>query len=335
MSVPRYDRRVRPELVDALAPSGELGELGELVRGDFGRAHDLDLQLRTIPGDSDSRATLYVGLTQVLHVHCDPKGFRLSGQTGKGFAGRLDPSFFQKAWARQQSLEQLAASWPEVLTCVSAAINATPSRYRQREGKLQAQLARGGDGFLALDREVVVSFPWGEKRQILEQASAPLEAARQQLAVTHPWARRERGFGDELDLLAVDGEGRVLVVEVKHGGDTAGIGWTPAQVALYLLILGLWADACPDRAEVLNGMLDQRRRLALVPESTYRVAEPVQLVPVIGVGPTHELKNPKVANERMTAVRNELARQGVELPGLQIWRVDDTGAVEQRELGRL
>ena len=64
-------------------------------------------------------------------------------------------------------------------------------------------------------------------------------------------------------MLAVDHDGRVLVVEVKHGGDTAGRGWTPAQVALSLRLCQRWVQATPWAASILKGMLDQARVIGL------------------------------------------------------------------------
>ena len=57
------------------------------------------------------------------------------------------------------------------------------------------------------------------------------------------------------------------------------------------------------------------------------------LVPVIAIGPM--VKNPEVANERMTEVRDALKAHSVDLPDLQVWLVDGDGVIEQRALGGL
>jgi hypothetical protein len=135
-------------------------------------------------------------------------------------------------------------------------------------------------------------------------------------------------------MLAVDGNGRVLVVEVKHGGDTAGVGWTPAQVARYLRLCQLRVDATPWAASILNGMLVQARRIGLIRQAAdVVVAEPVMLVPVIAVG--QPLKNLKVANERMRLVHDALAEHGVSLPELEVWSVDRDGKPARVRLGEL
>jgi len=310
--------------------------LVELVHSDVGSANGLDLRLRSRPGHTAARATLYLGLTQVLHVHhLGPDRYRLERQKGKGFAEKLDPTLFDPAWSQPQSLSRLAQAWPAVMTYVHAAVRAAPSKYLSSEGRVQALLGRGTSDFGAIDREVVINFPsQPAKAAALAGEAAGIHAAREQLALTRRWAEKEKAFGDELDLLAVDRAGRVLVVEVKHGTDTGGVGWTPAQVALYLRLCQLWVDATPWAGSVLNGMLDQARRIGLSGHSSeFTVAEPVTLVPVVAIG--QPLKNPKVANERMRLVHDALADHGVPLPGLEVWSVDGSGRPSRVQLGGL
>lgn len=335
MSSPSFDRRVPRELADALAPGGPMHELVNLAHSSFGSANGLDLRLRARPGHTDARATLYLGLTQVLHVHrLGPDRFKLKGQTGKGFAEQLDPALFDRSWAQPQPLDRLARAWPAVMTYVRAAVEAAPPKYLSSEGLVQASLGRGAESFATIDREVVINFP----SQLIKDAAlaeevAGIRAAREQLATTHRWAEKDKAFGDELDMLAVDREGRLLVIEVKYGGDTAGVGWTPAQVARYLRLCQLWVDATPWAPSILNGMLRQATEIGLAADRGYTVADPLTLVPVIAVG--QPVKNPPVANERMRIVHDALAEHGVGLAGLQIWSVGVDGRAENRRLGEI
>jgi hypothetical protein len=335
MSSPTFDRRVPPELADALEAEGPIHELVGLAQSELGWANGLDLRLRAQPGGANARATLYLGLTQVLHVrYLGRQRFKLQGQTGKGFAAKLDPALFDPSWAAPQPLDRLAAVWPSVMTYVRAAIEAAPRRYLSAEGLVQARLARGGEGFVTIDREVVINFPSQSiKDAALAREAVGVHAACERLAPTYRWAVKEKAFGDELDMLAVDQQGRVLVVEVKHGGDTAGVGWTPAQVARYLRLCQVWIEATPQAASILNGMLEQARYIGLITDSTFTVSDPVTLVPVIAIG--EPMKNSAVANERMKIVHEALAEQDVELPELEVWSVDVEGRAESRGLGGL
>jgi hypothetical protein len=55
-------------------------------------------------------ATLYVGHTRVLNVHCDRRGFWLIGQPEGACNGQLDCSLFNAAWEKPQPCEQLVES---------------------------------------------------------------------------------------------------------------------------------------------------------------------------------------------------------------------------------
>jgi len=331
MSVPRYDRRVHPDLVAALAPSGAMHTLAELVRQDFGATHGLDLQLRAIPEEPLSRATLYVGLTQVLHVHFGPEGFSLEGQHAAAYDGQLDRTLFNDEWESPQPLEALAESWDRVMEYICAAVRVVTDLGRGREGALHAKLAREDHKFLTIDREAIVSFP-GDSRRLFERERDKVTAARDDLANRESWANTTKGFGGKLDLLALDPRGRVLVIEVKDGADTAGVGWTPAQVALYLRLFECWADHCTGAADILSAMLKQRQRLGLLPGGEHQIARPVRFVPVIAIGP--DMRSPNIANQRMTAVRGALETQGIDLADLQFWQVDKHGAIAEGALER-
>jgi hypothetical protein len=150
----------------------------------------------------------------------------------------------------------------------------------------------------------------------------------------HPWAKADKRFGDELDALAVDSDGRVLVMEVKPGIQTAALGWTTAQVALYHWLFTSWAQQEPYRArEVLTGMLAQRVRLGLATQGLVPPHAPPKLIPVIAV--CGGVKNPSVANERMLTVHEALRRANIELDELEVWQVTDDGIIATRKLGRL
>ena len=321
-----YDRRVPDELVDALAPGGPMHELVKLVTSPLGVEKGLDLRLRARPGHPGARATLYLGLTQVLHVHRGTRGhFKLVGQAGKSFRDQLDASLFSGSWTRSQPLASLATHWPKVMTYVRAAIEAAPLKYLSAEGRAQARLGRESSRFVVLYREVVVSFSdQSTKNAAVTAQISGVRAAKHDLATSHAWAKRSKSFGTELDALAIDQEGRLLVIEVKHGSDTAGLGWTPAQVAVYLGLMKLWVASTSDPTSVLNGMLAQYAHLGL-PGATVTARAPLELRPVIAIA--EPIKSAAVAYERMRQVVAALEDRGVRMPGLEIWGIDEAGGL--------
>lgn len=69
-----YDRRVSPQLREALMPGGSLHRLITFAR----RRHLADVQLRKARSGSPSWVSVYGGLTKFLDIqHAPSKGFRL------------------------------------------------------------------------------------------------------------------------------------------------------------------------------------------------------------------------------------------------------------------
>jgi hypothetical protein len=348
-----FDRRVPVQLVDALAPLGHFHHLVEIARA----RKPLDLHLRALEGGA-AHATLYLGLTRVLDLHIDDRErFWITGQRGSRPTSRFREVYdklFDQAWNRPQSLDDLARTWEwgDGRRYIEEAIEVADPRYTDpsKEGFLQASLTDWPDQFSVIDRESVVGFRGGAKRRYLDDALSPIRRAVRSLARSgDPWThtrvpphaaqgpktdapttgkpRRPKWFGDELDALAIDMQRRVLIIEAKGASDTGGVGWTPAQVAVYLRLFGAWVEARADDApEVLSGMLDQRKRLGLAPEHAQEPVEPLALVPVIVIGGTVE-SSAKTANARMRKVKEALAQTGEPLDGLEVWQIDGANLV--------
>jgi hypothetical protein len=316
----RYDRRAPESLIEALAPDGLMHELVQLVLEDQTRG--LDLQLRADPRRPYvGRATLYIGLTKVLDVEIGRTGkFKLTGQRGKSFAD-LDPSLFKSDWAKPHHAEWLEPEWQEVMTYVRRAIECAPLPKVRKEGLLQAALNRASDrSFELVDREAVIAFSSELKKDaVLEHLRQPINSAIEDVRARHPeWARPKK-FGDELDAIAIDQDGRVLIVEAKHNSDTAGLGLTPAQVALYLSLFERWAQQDPVHArDVLTGMVAQRRVIGLPSVVAAPIGDPLGFVPVIAVAGAIG----KVAAARMRIVLAAVRDHGLALADLEIWEID-------------
>ncbi len=324
---PTFDRRVPESLLDALAPGGPFGWLSALARRPASRRDPpLDLGLRAspkIPGGG--HATLYLGTTQVLGVHVRADGlFCLTPhKVGKLF-GEIDPPF-DHGWTSWQPLDSLARLAPEVERHVAAAVLDAPPG-RQLEGRYQAALSKPKAlEYVLVDREVMLIFTsQTEKRERLEEFRAPLVEAQRFLAERHRWAARVTPPGDKLDALAIDNRGRLLVIEVKPGTQTNGLGFTPVQVAMYVRLLRAWIQADQEGArEVLMGMARQRRALGLAPGAIPELRRPIEVVPVIAVG--KPIISPREARRRFALVREALRDHGEPLEGLALWAVEETG----------
>jgi hypothetical protein len=154
------------------------------------------------------------------------------------------------------------------------------------------------------------------------------------LGVQHRWAATPKRFGNELDTLAVDAAGRLLVIEVKPGSPTPALAWTPCQVAVYTRLTRAWVEQDPSYArEVVEGMLHQRGALGLN-GSAPALGSPIEIVPVIAVG--LPVQNPKVAIRRFQQVQDALWACGEFLDDeLEVWGIDADGQLVATGAGSL
>jgi hypothetical protein len=189
-----------------------------------------------------------------------------------------------------------------------------------KEGAVQAMLCvNAGEFFSVIDREVVVGYRDTEaKSEVFQRLQDPLlDAVRGRTGPA--WWKPPTRLGGELDLLAVDRAGRLLVIEVKPGSALSGIAWSPLQVTFYAELLREWATAVGDEVAraTLTRMLDHRVQLGLTDHPLRPLGAPLEIVPVIAIGGDVR----PAATERLSAVQSALAREGCAWPNLEIWRV--------------
>jgi hypothetical protein len=148
-----------------------------------------------------------------------------------------------------------------------------------------------------------------------------------------PWWPTARGkvkFGGELDVLAVDDEGRLLAVEVKPANAVAGIAKSPAQVALYATLWSTWLTETDYSTEVLQGMLDQRARLGLGRAGP--LVPPETVVPVVALGPGKLSKEALPRLRQVAQAIQPVLQARPSVAPLELWLVDELGRPVEKEI---
>lgn len=316
----RFDRRVPEGLVAALEPDGALHGLVDLVRRQE-PPDALDLQFRSASGRSDGSATLYVGLTKALDLKVDSRREEFQVVPQSHFGPASDEGWEKPGWTRWTPFEGMQKVASAILDFARETIAATPDTHTQTEGGMQAVLANAHrDEFALIDRESEFGFAsTAAKVEFFDAVKGELDSIVAALFQQgNDWARKPKGFGGQLDALALDADGRVLIIEVKPGSATGPLSFTPAQVALYYWLFSKWVEQDEDSARhVLEGMLKQRTAAGLV-DREWSVASPIKLVPVIAVG--GEVTSPAVANERMRQIQAGLGAARGHWPEPVIWQ---------------
>jgi hypothetical protein len=306
-----YDRRIRPGLEQVVGPGGVAHSLVTRHRTDPTR---VDLHLRAYPGQARNWVTLYCGLTKPLDLIETNGWFRLrSHGTWRAFAPELP-------WNRRLDASDLALVWPEVEAYLDIVLPAIESsRWFGKEGAVQTAVTRLRHGGLTVfDREACPSFAdTQEKLQVMGEESRLLTG---RLAGTEAWWALPR-LGEECDALALDGQGRLLAIEVKPGSAGAkSIAFSPLQASYYARLFRRWAEQASSPQESLDGVIAQRARLGLA-HAGVPAASPLAIVPVVILGggsPSKEVL-------RRCQVVRKLILDDCLVEELQLWALDADG----------
>lgn len=239
----RYARAPSPEFLRDLAPDGELSFL---LQPREVAGLPLDVHFREM-----NHLRMYCGLTHVLDVAYRGGGVTLSAhETYRAQA----PGLFRN-WPRTE-YPQLRDQLNSYLACVQVG-----SRHTSKEGAVQATWAQVGVGpWVAVDREAVIGYSsaalQGEFRRFeaVRRARSELEGEGFALpAITGPAA--------ELDQLAVDHDGALVLIELKHSSAAADkLAGAPLQLLQYVWE---WYAALPSLRGELQKLQEARRAVGL------------------------------------------------------------------------
>ena len=216
------------------------------------------------------------------------------------------PSGFQAAWMSWTAIGEAAARAGTVDGYLDAVILKAAAGRAAVEGAVHAAVSSFDPANrVMLDREVLLHFrDTPTKQRVMDSVIADLRLA---LSTAPMPGARPAAFGGRCGLLAIDSAGRLLAVEVKPKGAPT-ITWAPAQAIVYARLFNIWLQHDPDAAEILSGMIEQRKRLNLIKSQTPVLPSRPGVIPIVAVqrGVSQELR------DRLFTVRRHLTDQGID-----------------------
>lgn len=264
----RYNRALTQDAVSLMKPGSELAFLLCDLPTVEDEVNALDAQLR-----EHNQIMYYHGTTRLLTVTLRPSKCGIILQPDAHATYKQKDAFAQ--------LEKIGRSAPgeareAFMNYLSSALALADKRYfkNHKEGYWQNHLChrfgrncQPDDDWLIVDRECVIGFSDGdEKREYYNDIISARTQMRTRLQSTDEgkWGRAiGKMFGDELDLLAIDRNGRLLAIELKHGSNPSGIYWGPLQAGAYASALqGKLQEIVPGIVALVNQKVD----LGLLPE---------------------------------------------------------------------
>lgn len=303
----RYDRAPSPSIIAEL---GKSAELMALLRTRSVAGLRLDVHFR-----EDDHVHLYCGLTRLLDVAF--RGQKLVASAHPTYALQPCAAALMRTWV------QPFAGFAAALDTYFTAVVVDPMLV-QREGAVQEAWSGVTSPWTAFDREAVIGYPSRNART--EARTFPSVNAAQtgllRIAAEERWAAPPVAkVGAELDQLAIDDAGRLVLLELKDAAASpASVFYAPLQVLQYA---HEWAAALPGLLPNLQRQIDARVALGLMVDRKVRLTGELRVA--VGFGSDRRSAEVRRRYERVVEEVRPFLPAGVQ--EIETWALVDKGPV--------
>lgn len=192
------------------------------------------------------------------------------------------------------------------------------NRYynNKKEGFYQNELSRKygicgnpDDDFVIIDKEVVIGYKNNlEKDYIFGKLQKKYKLLQNEISyrdsVRFGKNLEKKAIGNELDFLALDKKGNILLIEYKHGTNTSGIYLSPLQIGLYYDIF--YDFPINDLTKAIFEMLDQKQKIGLINPKWNRPPAIKDIIPVLIISEYNYKSSAKIKyDEILQIIRKE------------------------------
>jgi hypothetical protein len=279
-----YNRTLSLVFSSLLEPGGSLRWLFDLVKS----SSDLDF---LVGKNADKEwISVYRGLSRMVSIEPVDDRSKILLYADNAY----------EKIAKQKSLDlfgikPVTFNFQNELQTLINAINSCKKydRYynNKKEGYFQNELSRkygiygdAGTEFVIVDKEAVIGYKDDKERsKLLRPFQAKYKKLQKEISNSNPNRYginlQKKAIGNELDFLALDRKGNVLLIEYKHGTNTSGIYLSPLQIGLYYDIF-TYFDRNKLESAVFE-MLAQKKKIGLINPQWKTPARIKQIIPVL------------------------------------------------------
>lgn len=313
---PAYNRTPSPELQALLSRGGFLAPLLGLSKRKVARCH-LDVHLRP-----DDKVIVYCGLTKLVDISLKNGMLHVTAEktyTTQSCAGDL----FREWDTQEPGFEKTLKDYLDNVAVAEAQTG--------REGGIQARWSRVTEPWLPFDRDAVLAYESETKKEeALEfkkvdeayvQLGAIVASKRKLPSRKDHWAKlSKKKKSNEIDQIAVDPEGRLVIVELKDAS-ASDVYYAPLQLLQYVWE---WHNALGTVRSSLQRLLDARVALGLTSANVPRITGGIRAA--IGFGEDDRSEEVRHRYERVLAVVNAHLPSGVS--PIETWKLWVAGSPE-------
>lgn len=258
-----YDRVISENLAKTLAKDGTLSWLLDYVK----KHEDLDILIGKIK--NKEWISVYRGLTKIVTIIPLKAPSIVSVQTADTYKN-ISPTLSgekRSADIKQKDIEAIRAFLDKKEKSDRYYGNKKEGFYQNAISREFGIFSKVDSEFVILDKEVVVGYE-NKNEKNSKFTSLQEEYKKLQRIISDYDAHRygqnlvKKFIGNELDFLAMNKNGDILLIELKHGSNTSGIYLSPLQIGLYFQIFNALPQA--DLQGVLTQMLEQKKKLGLI-----------------------------------------------------------------------
>ena len=302
-----YERAPSKKLKELLSTGGLLAPLLDLTERQV-----CGLPLDTFFGVED-KVCIYCGLTRLIEVKRTSNG-TVKVTAHKTYGKQSCADGFFRHWNINEHIE-FEKSLDRYLSRVEV-----DRRFTKSEGLIQSLWSRVTECWVTFDREATLSYSSQKESKIareydqVESARVELEAVAR--SASPLWALPSSS-GREVDLLAVDSNGSLVLVELKNASARAdSVFYTPFQLLSYILE---WCNAIESVLEQLQALLDSRVELGITPGSVPALTGDIRAAVCFGPDTrSNEVK--RRYSEVLEVVSKYLPRK---VPLIDTWTLED------------
>lgn len=257
-----YNRTISKGLANLLENGGELRWLFDFVK----KHKELDFLI----GKNNSKewVSIYRGLTRIISV------LPINNTTVFIDADNKYKNISPNLYGQKSVNENFQNDIEHLITQIEQ--NRQFDRYykNKKEGYYQNELSKiygicgnSDTDFVIIDKEAVIGYSnQAEKDNLLGNIQQKYKQLQREISALNPELYGKdlgkKAIGNELDFLALDKDGNILLIEYKHGTNTSGIYLSPLQIGMYNDIFTSFSKI--DLGNSVFEMLEQKQKIGLI-----------------------------------------------------------------------